>query len=370
MMSSIIKMQLQHRYLRKIIVLIILATICFGLCSVYLNSDFVQNLSLNSSMQLLINNIYISYLSLTASSGILGYFSFNGLVEDKAIFMSLIARKVNIFYLILGKILVSLIYSLLPTIVAFVISVYYFHLSLIYTLMIIINAYLLFYIIYFLTYIINGEKNFDIVLAYALVLISFITAIIDANILFFILLPIVIIILALLYRHANEYIVLFIFSANDTLFDCIRCFGIRVIRKFIYIIVNIFSMAMYNYRFLALLKRDLLSLMSFIPKMYIVYLSFIFVHDYKMIVIICYEMMVFQFLRKIIIDDSFIIKVNLISSKEYIVSKSTILILINLVIQYSLSYYYPMNLSLLMIQSFMLIALVIGNAIYISLKSY
>ncbi|MCD7839099.1 MAG: hypothetical protein LUG46_00575, partial [Erysipelotrichaceae bacterium] len=60
----------------------------------------------------------------------------------------------------------------------------------------------------------------------------------------------------------------------------------------------------------------------------------------------------------------------LIPSKEYIISKSTILILINLVIQYSFSYYYPMNLLLLMIQSSMLVVIVIGYQLCMTLKSY
>lgn len=364
-MISILKIQLKHKYPKKIFILIILATITFASCSIYIGSSIIQGLSTNSTVQIFIQKTYLSYLSLTAIAGALGYFSYNGFIEDKSIFMSLIARNINIFYFIVGKIMVSLIYSIVPSIVAFLISKYYFSISIPSTMLIIINGYLLFYCVYFITYILNGEKNFDVVLAYLLILISFINALVNPLILNIVLLLSFILLIILLYFYANQFITMFIFNSSGFLVMKIRKICLNALKSGIRSIVRFISYFIDNFQFLAIFSRDMYSLVYFIPKLIIIDISFVITKDYKFVVMICCQLMVINFFWKILKDDKFIIKTKLVSSFKYIKSKLIITLIINCIIQLDFYCFYGFNIILFLLQNLVVISLIIIFMLYI-----
>lgn len=343
-MMNIFKIQLHLTQPRKTIFIMLASTFSFVCLTIYMCYSPFDSIFSEELTNFISNKLSIAYLSLISITGSLTYLSFNGFIEDTAIFMALVARKINIFYFIITKLLASFMYSIFTIIVALIVNMYFLKLSLIEILMLIISQHIVFFITYLISYILYNEKNFDLILAYTLIIICVLSVMIHPIILFLTSLPIYICILCLLYFKANTIIMNSIFKTNENIFDYITILLTKCSDAIITCIIKYISKYIYNNKFLAILNKDLYNLFSFIPKFLLIHLSLIIVTSkYHLVAILCVQFIVFNFFRKLINEDIDLISLKLISYKNLIIYKSVILNLFNIICLFSFSYIYPIS---------------------------
>lgn len=343
-MMNIFKIQLHLIQPKKTILIMIVSTFCFACLTIYMSYSPFTSLFSENITNFITNKLSLAYLSLISITGSLTFLSFNGFIEDTSIFMSLVARKINIFYFIITKFLASFIYSIFTILVALFINMLFLQLPLIETLLLIISQHIVFFIIYLISFILYNEKNFDLILAYTLIIVCILSVMIHPVILFMISLPIFIYFLYLLYFKANSIIMNSIFKTNENIFDYVSILLTKFTNRMITAIIKYISKYISNNKFLAIFNKDLYSFVSFIPKFLLIHLSLIIVtSEYKLIAIICFQLIIFNFLRKLIYEDINLISLKLISYKNLIIYKSLILNFFNLICLFSFSYVYPIN---------------------------
>ena len=361
-MMNIFKVQLQLKNPKKTISILLFCSLCFGGLTIYMCSAPLNIFLTNEVMDFISKKIALSYLSLLAITGPMVFLAFNGFIEDKPIFMSLLARKINIFNFIISKILASLVYSIFTLPLVLIINQYFFDIKIIEICLLISSELMLFYIIYFAIYILFDEKFFDIIMAYVIVLVCILTTFLEPLVIFSVTLPIFIGLAIFMYYRINDSVSKSLFKTKETILDHINMYSILLSNFILNKLINLISKYIRNFKFIAIFSKDLNELLKFVPKPIFLHIALLFVSpQYKFITILFYQFIIINFLKKIYNSDTILLDLKLIPYLEYYKIKIVILCLFNLIIQITFLYYQVLSniiISTVMIFVFVFIAMI------------
>lgn len=359
---NIFKIQLYLRYPLKTLFIAFISMITFAALTIYMSINPLNILFTPEVMNIISTKLSLSYLSLLSLSGIITYLSYNGFLEDSAIFMSMIAKKINLFYIILAKISASLVYSIVPIIATFIINYFFTNLPIHILSMLILSEFMIFYIIYFLIYSLCNEKNFGLILAYTLVIFSIISVLIDIKLLFIMTLPLFILCSIFFYLHLNTILTNSIFNIRKGPFSYLK----EKIDQFIYLttyhITCFFSKYSNNYQFQAILYKDFYYFILHFPQLLILYLCLIPVpKEFVLVSYMCLQLSIYNFYKRIVVEDRQLLQLRLISYKAFFIFKFIILNIFNVI--YSIIFYfiYPFSIYQILMNILIIFIIVLFN---------
>lgn len=368
---NIFKLQLYLRYPFKTIFIILMSMIVFSSLTIYMVVNPLSILFTKEVMTVISTKLALSYLSLLSLSGVMTYLSYNGFLEDSAIFMSMIAKKINLFYVVLAKIIASIFYSILPILTTFIINHYFTNLPISLLSTLIISEFMLFYIIYFFIYSLCGEKNFGLILAYTIVIFSIISVLVNIKILFALTLPLFILCSIFFYRHLNSILMESIFNVKVGLFHNLSEKINELTYSSIQFITNFISKYYSNCQFQAILYKDCYNFVSYFPHLFILYICLIPIpKEYILISYMCLQLSIYNYFRKIIQEDSVLLKLKLISHKNFFKYKIIILNIFNLIYSFIFYFIFPFSMYQILINIIIIVIIVTSLVISSFLKTY